>query len=140
LTLGGQLLSGLELADDLLWFLAGSFYGGVPGRMRTLIHRGPIIRGHVSSAAAASGSWPPRTGSAFAAPTAGWLVTVQADQPLWRINGVCPAPSGVRSTCNSSSRRWISTTSGSTYATSPGCSRRPSPALPGLSAVWGWGD
>jgi len=50
LALGQQLLSGFELADDLLGGMAGSFHGGVPGlvcRMRTLNHRGPIPKGHV---------------------------------------------------------------------------------------------
>ena len=52
--LGYQLIGRFELADDLLRRVPGAFHGEIPGlarpdRIRTLIHPGPISRGHVIS-------------------------------------------------------------------------------------------
>ena len=66
-----------------------------------------------------------------------WLARYRSGgPPLWRIDGACAALSGGRSILNSSSRRWISGTSDSTCATSPGCCRPHSPQSPVLSADW----
>jgi len=54
LSLVQQLFSGYELTDDLLGCVGVRFMMKSPtksDRMRTLIHRGPIPRGHVRSSA-----------------------------------------------------------------------------------------
>ena len=53
LALSDQLLGGFELADGLLRCVPGAFHGRDPaqsGRMRTVIHPGPVFRLHLSTA------------------------------------------------------------------------------------------